>query len=494
MFGLGKSLRIRRQRQTKLRRTKIMSIEIIFAIAGLMALTLILLMAMFARLYRKAGPHEALVVYGFRGTRIIKGRGSVIFPMVENCRLLSSRMMSVDVAPQQDVYTKQGVAVTVEAVAQIKVKSDPESIQTASEQFLTKTDQEREGLIRLVMEGHLRGIIGQLTVEEIVKQPEMVSDRMRSTCAEDMNKMGLEVVSFTIKEVRDKNEYILNMGKPDVARIKRDADVAAAEADRDTAIKRALATREAAVAKAQADQERVLAETLSLAKQTEAQRDLEVKRAQFLEVTKRQQAQADKAYDIQTNIMQQQVVAEQVKVQQVEKEQQVKVQEAEIARREKELIATVLKQAEIERQRIETLAAAEKQRLMAEAEGHASAIRQQGEAEAEIIFKKGEAEAKAMNVKAEAYQEYNQAAVIDKLFTNMPEVVKALASPLANVDKITIVSTGNGDASGMNKITGDITKMAAQVPALFETLSGMSMSELFAKVRTIGDKGPKAPA
>ncbi len=191
--------------------------------------------------------------------------------------------------------------------------------------------------------------------------------------------------------------------------------------------------------------------------------------------------------------MQQQVVAEQVKVQQVEKEQQVKVQEAEIARREKELIATVLKQAEIERQRIETLAAAEKQRLMAEAEGHASAIRQQGEAEAEIIFKKGEAEAKAMNVKAEAYQEYNQAAVIDKLFTNMPEVVKALASPLANVDKITIVSTGNGDASGMNKITGDITKMAAQVPALFETLSGMSMSELFAKVRTIGDKGPKPP-
>ena len=127
-----------------------MSLEIIFVIAGLMALTLILLMSMFARLYRKAGPHEALVVYGFRGTRIIKGRGSVIFPMVENCKLLSLELMSFDVAPQQDLYTKQGVAVTVEAVAQIKVKSDPESIQTASEQFLTKTPQEREGLIRLV--------------------------------------------------------------------------------------------------------------------------------------------------------------------------------------------------------------------------------------------------------------------------------------------------------------------------------------------------------
>jgi len=466
----------------------------IWVIAGLSVLALMLLMSMLARLYRKAGPNEALVVYGFRGTRVVKGHGTIIFPMVENCRELSLELMSFDVAPQQDLYTKQGVAVTVEAVAQIKVKSDTESVLTAAEQFLTKTDQEREGLIRLVMEGHLRGIIGQLTVEEIVKQPEMVSDRMRSTCADDMNKMGLEVISFTIKEVRDKNEYIANMGKPDVARIKRDADVAAAEADRDTAIKRALAMRESAVAKAQADQERVLAETLSLAKQAEAQRDLEIKKAQYQELTKRQQAQADKAYDIQANIMQQQVIAESVKVQQVEKEQQVKVQEAEINRREKELIATVLKQAEIERQRIETLAEAEKQRLTAEAEGHASAIRQQGEAEAEIIFKKGEAEAKAMNVKAEAYQEYNQAAVVDKLITGLPDVVRALASPLANVDKITVISTGNGDAAGMNKITGDMAKMAAQVPALFETLSGMSMAELFSKVRTIGDKTPTPDA
>ncbi len=463
----------------------------VWVVVGLVLLATMLLMSMFARLYRKAGPHEALIVYGLGGTRVVKGHGTVVVPMFQVCRGLSLELMSFDVAPQQDLYTKQGVAVTVEAVAQIKVKSDVESILTASEQFLTKADQEREGLIRLVMEGHLRGIIGQLTVEEIVKQPEMVGERMRATCADDMSKMGLEVISFTIKEVRDKNEYISNMGKPDVARIKRDADVATAEAERDTAIKRAVATRESAVAKAQADQERVLAETLSQAKQAEAQRDLEVKKAQYLEVTKKQQAQADKAYDIQANVMQQQVIAESVRVQQVEKEGQVKVQEAEIMRREKELIATVLKQAEIERQRIETLAQAEKQRLMSEAEGHASSIRQQGEAEAEIIFKKGEAEAKAMNVKAEAFQEYNQAAVIDKLLTGLPEVVRALASPLANVDRITVVSTGNGEAAGLNKITGDLTKMAAQVPALFETLTGMNMGEMLGKVRQIGDKAER---
>src|SRR5258706_5929115 len=463
----------------------------IWVIVGLSVLAIMFTMSILARLYRKAGPHEALIIYGFGGTRVVKGHGAIVFPMVQVCRELSLELMSFDVAPQQDLYTKQGVAVTVEAVAKIKVKSDMESILTASEQFLTKAPDQREGLIRLVMEGHLRGIIGQLTVEEIVKQPEMVSDRMRSTCADDMNKMGLEVISFTIKEVRDKNEYITNMGRPDVARIKRDADVATAEADRDTAIRRAVATRESAVARAQADQERVLAETLSQAKQAEAQRDLEIKKAQYLEVTKKQQAQADKAYDIQTNIMQQQVVAEQVKVMQIEKEQQVKEQEAEINRREKELIATVLKQAEVERQRIATLAAAEKHRLMAEAEGHASSIRAQGEAEAEIIFKKGEAEAKAMNVKAEAFQEYNQAAVIDKLFSSMPEMVRALAAPLANVDKITVVSTGNGSAAGLNKITGDLTAMAAQIPALFETLSGMPLSDLLGKVSQIGDKSPK---
>jgi flotillin len=463
----------------------------VWVIAGLSVLAVLAISAMIARMYRKVGPHEALIVYGFRDTRIIKGGGTIIFPMVEQCKELSLELMSFDVAPQQSLYTNQGVAVTVEAVAQLKVKSDPVSIRTAAEQFLTKRPEQREGLIRLVMEGHLRGIIGQLTVEQIVKEPEMVGGRMRSTCAEDMSKMGLEVVSFTIKEVRDKNEYIANMGKPDVARIRRDADVATAEADRDTAIRRALAQREAAVAKAQADQDRVQAETASLAKQAEAQRDLEVKKAQYLEVTKRQQAQADKAYDIQTNIMQQQVIAEQVKVQQIEKEQQVKVQEAEINRREKELIATVLKQAEIERQRIETLALAEKQRLMVEAEGQASSIRQQGEAEAEIIFKKGDAEARAMNVKAEAYQEYNQAAVVDKLINGLPEIVRALAAPLANVDKITVVSTGNGDTAGLHKITGDLTKMAAQVPALFETLSGVPLGELLGKVRQIGDKSSK---
>src|SRR5438128_1234652 len=331
-----------------------------FLIAAGAVLAFIFMMSIVTACFRKVGPNQALIVYGFRGTRVVKGRGTVIVPLVEMAHELSLELMSFDVAPKQDMYTKQGVAVTVEAVAQIKVKSDTESVQTAAEQFLTKESRQREDLIRLVMEGHLRGIIDQLTVEEMLKEPE--------------------------------------------------------------------------------------------------------------------------------------IVAEAVRVQQIEKQEEVKVKEAEIARREKELIATVLKQAEIDRQRIETLANAERQRLISEAEGRASATRAQGEAEAEIIFKKGEAEAKAMNVKAEAYQEWNQAAVVDKLITGLPDIVRAMSAPLSQVDKITIVSTGDGDAAGAHKITGDMSRMAAQVPALFEALSGMKMSELLSRVRTIGEKSDKPAA
>jgi flotillin len=143
-------------------------------VAGLLVLAVIMIMMTLTKMYRKAGPHEALIIYGTGSeARIVKGSGTIIWPMLQTCKELSLELMSFDVAPQQSLYTQQGVAVTVEAVAQIKVKSDPISIRTAAEQFLTKRPEQREGLIRLVMEGHLRGIIGQLTVEQIVKEPEM---------------------------------------------------------------------------------------------------------------------------------------------------------------------------------------------------------------------------------------------------------------------------------------------------------------------------------
>ncbi len=476
-----------------------MSIVAVGVIVAGLVLVLLLLIAISATLFRKVGPNQALIVYGFGGTKVVKGSGKVVWPMVQQARELSLELMSFDVAPTQDLYTSQGVAVNVEAVAQIKVKSDPVSILTAAEQFLNKNQQERQDLIRLVMEGHLRGIVGQLTVESIVKEPEMVADRMRSNVADDMSKMGLEVISFTIREVRDKNEYILNMGKPDIAIVKRQADIATAEAERDTAIKRAHATREAKIAEAAARQDEVIAQTASEAKQAEATRDLNLKQAEFAASVQVQQAAADKAYEIQTNVQQQKVVEEQVRIEQVRKHGEIAVQEAEIQRREKELIATVLRAAEIERQRIETLAEAERQRQVLQAAGQAEAtrlggqaeaevIKIQGLAEAEIIRAKGEAEANAMGVRAEAFQEYNQAAVIDKLLTGMPEMVRAMSEPLSKVDKITVVSTGNGQdgqGAGVNRLTSDMTTMIAQVPALLESLTGIRVDDLMRQVPQI---------
>ncbi|HWJ13770.1 MAG TPA: SPFH domain-containing protein [Gemmatimonadaceae bacterium] len=473
--------------------------------SGLAVAVVIILFATFARMLRKVGPNQALIRYGLGGTRIVHGGAQMVLPLIHSAQELSLELMSFDVAPQQDLYTNQGVAVTVEAVAQLKIKNDPESIRTAAEQFLTKTPPQRESLIRLVMEGHLRGIIGQLTVEQIVKQPEMVADRMRANVAEDVAKMGLEVVSFTIKEVRDKNQYIENMGRPDIARIKSGADIAAAEAERDTAMKQAGYMREAAVARAEADQQRVLAETLSQAKQAEAQKELAVKRASYEAEAKKQQAQADKAYEIQANIMQQQVVTEAVNVDRVRKEGEIKVQEAEIQRKERELAATILKQAEAEKKRIETLAEAEKLRLGLEAAGRAEAqrtegaaaaevIRLKGTAEAEIIRSKGQSEAAAMQLKASAYLEYNEAAVLDKLIAGLPDVVRALAEPLGKVDKITVVSTGGDGGAGVNRITADMATMVAQVPALIESLTGKKISDLMRQVRPLAPGEVAAPA
>ena len=465
-----------------------------FGVALIAVGVVFLLIWVAASRYRKVGPNTALIVYGQGKPRVIKGGGAVIWPIINSAQTLSLELMSFDVAPTQDLYTTQGVAVNVEAVAQIKVKSDPDSILTAAEQFLSKSPELREQQMRLVTEGHLRGIIGQLTVEQIVKEPEMVSDRVRGNVADDMDKMGLELISFTIREVRDKNEYIANMGLPDIARIRREANIAAAEADRDTEIKRAEAMREAAIARAQADQTRVIAESASQAKQAEAMRDLALKRAEYEQSVKRQQAQTDKAYDIQANIMQQQVMAEQVRVERVRIEEETRVQEAEILRREKELVATVLRPAEIDRERIQTLADAERQRRVLEATGNAEAIRleangqaealrQKGIAEAEIIKAKGEAEAEAMDVKAQAFTQYNEAAILDKFLTNLPELMRAMADPLANVDRITVVSTGNGhNGTGMSQVTQDMATMLAQAPALFETLTGQKISDLMERL------------
>src|ERR1051326_337281 len=252
---------------------------VIIAIA--VAVFLVIVINIWGSLLKKVPPNQALIKYGRGGTSVVTGGAAWVWPFFQRSATFSLELMSFDVAPSQDLYSNQGVPVNVEAVTQLKVKSDQESIITAAEQFLSRSWDDRQSVIRLVMEGHLRGVVGQLTVEQLVKEPEMVSEKMRQTSSSDMAKMGLEIVSFTIKEVRDKQDFIHNMGRPAIERIQKEASIAAALSARDTHIQQAGTMSEAAVATAEAEQKRVEAETLSMALQAAFQRNLALKKAAY---------------------------------------------------------------------------------------------------------------------------------------------------------------------------------------------------------------------
>src|SRR5579864_3918126 len=236
---------------------------------------MVLVISILGSMFRKVGPNRALIVYGRGGTKVLVGGGTVVTPLFQKADEFNLELMSFDVAPSYALYTNQGIPIKVEAITQLKVENEDEKIKRAANQFLSKTEADREMMVRQVMEGHLRGIVGQLTVEQLVKDPELVSARMRETVAADLDKAGLEVVSFTLKDVTDESGYIANMSRPEIAHNKQVEEIAEAEAERNVAIRQAETQRESAQALAKADQDRVLAQSISKAEQAEAQRDLE---------------------------------------------------------------------------------------------------------------------------------------------------------------------------------------------------------------------------
>ncbi|MNI08463.1 Inner membrane protein YqiK [compost metagenome] len=385
------------------------------------------------------------------------------------------------------MFSQQGIKLNLEAVAQIKIKSDPTAILTASEQFIDRPEEDRETIILHSVEGHLRGLIGQLTVESILKTPDEINSKMRETCSEDLDKMGLEVVSFTIKKITDDKGYIDNMGVPEIERIRRDASIAKAEAERDIQIKQAEAEKESSIAKANAHQATIEAGTAARAKESQFEKELNIKQADFKLETEVKKAQADLAYELQQNKIKQSLVTEQVKITQMEAEANRTVREIEVELRQKELEATVIKPAQAENQATVMRAEAAKQRQILEAEAEAATTTKRGlataeaelakgRANAEIVQLAGAAEAGALEKKAEAYKQFTQAALTVEFLKVLPELAEKIAAPLAKVDKITVISQ-DGASSGVNKITSDIAKIMAQVPELTQTLTGMNVTE-----------------
>lgn len=450
---------------------------------------LFVLLALVASRYKKVGPNQVLVISGRRhtvvnpvtgkkekvGFRIVKGGGTIVLPVVERVDVLSLEIMTIDVRTPE-VYTELGVPVNVDGVAQIKIKGDEVSIRTAAEQFLSKTTQEIKTVAHETLAGHLRAILGTMTVEDIYKNRDAFAQRVQEVSAVDMANMGLEIVSFTIKDIRDDQGYLDALGQARTAEVKRDAAIGQALAARDATIKSAQARQEGETAKFQAE-----------TKIAEADKNYSVQKAEYEIEVNRKRAEAELAYTLQQNIVNQKVRAEAVQIEVIEKQKQIEVQEQEVARKAKELEATVQKPAEAEQYRIKTLANAEKFRLEAEAAGQAAAIRATGEAEAdairakglaqaEVIKAQGIAEAEAMQRKAAAWQEYNQAAIIQQLIDSLPKVAAAIAEPLARTERIVIINSG-GDGAGAGQITRDIANIIAQVPETVEALTGVDVVE-----------------
>jgi flotillin len=427
------------------------------------------LVAIYASRVQKVGPNEVLVISGRRTRsgetgevepyRIVKGGRAFIWPILERVDRLSLEIMTIEVTTE-NVYTRQGVAITLEGVAQIKVASDDVSIRTAAERFLSKTRAEIINVAHETLAGHLRAIIGALSVEEIYRERDVFAQSVQSVSASDLANMGLGIDTFVIKDVRDKEGYLEAVGRPRIAEVKRDATIAEQDA----------ATREA-----------------------EARRDYQLKQASYNNEVARKQTEANLAGTLQEKITGQSISAEEVQIEVVQKQKQIDVQEQEALRREKELEATVRKPAEAEQFRIETLANATKFELETRASGEASAIRQRGEAEAdatkarglaeaEVIRQKGLAEAEAMVKKANAWQQYNQAALIQQIIDVLPQVASAIAQPLAQTDRIVVISSGDGSGAGASKISGDIANIIAQVPATVEALTGLDLTKTISEL------------
>jgi flotillin len=475
-------------------------LTIVLVFVGL-ALAFILAIYAVARRYKKVGPNQVMVISGRKykiktpdgrvdevGFRIRRGGGAFIMPLLEKVDLLSLEIMTLDVTTPE-VYTKPGVPIIVDGVAQVKVGGDEHSIRTSSEQFLGKTPDQIKDIALQTVEGHLRAIIGTMSVEDIYKNRDQFAASVQEVAVSDLANMGLQIVSFTMKDIRDNHGYLEALGKPRTAEVKRDAIIAQAEADRDASIKSAQARQAGEIAKFQADTQIA-----------EAQRNFLLQKASYDAATNEAKAHADLAYDLQRYKTNQALKREEIQVSVVEKEQQIVVQEKEILRREKELEATVKRSADAERYKVQTEAEANRYRFEAEARGQAEAqkakglaqadvVKATGTAEAEIIAAKGGAEADAMARKAASWKEYNQAAVTQLILQALPEIAKAIAEPLSKTDKITIVNTGS-DGAGASKITQDVATIMAQLPPLVESLAGVDVKKLVEVVPHLKSEKP----
>ncbi|XP_074449920.1 flotillin-2 isoform X4 [Larus michahellis] len=361
----------------------------------------------------------------------------------------------------EDVETAEGVALTVTGVAQVKIMTEKELLAVACEQFLGKNVQDVKNVVLQTLEGHLRSILGTLTVEQIYQDRDQFAKLVREVAAPDVGRMGIEILSFTIKDVYDKVDYLSSLGKTQTAAVRRDADIGVAEAERDAGIREAECKKEMLDVKFMAD-----------TKIADSRRAFELQKAAFSEEVNIKTAEAQLAYELQSAREQQKIRQEEIEIEVVQRKKQIDVEEKEIIRMEKELIATVKRPAEAEAYRIQQIAEGEKVKQVLLAQAEAEKIRKIGEAEAFVIEAIGMAEAERMKLKAEALQQYGDAAQLALVLDALPEIAAKVAAPLSKVDEIVILSGENSNT------TSEVNRLLAEVPASVRAITGVDLTKI----------------
>lgn len=465
-----------------------MSLVSTLILFGIIIVFLVLLALLFSKQYRKVGPNEVLIISGGRkksiyapdgtkrrvGYRYRLGGGTFVWPFLETVDVLPIDVINLSIKTPE-VLTHGGITIMADASAQVKIKSDEDSIDRAAEQFLGSGKDGIRDVAGTILDGKMRAAIGTMTVEEIFRGRQEFADKVTKSVEAEFTQMGLSLISFALKEISDTQGYLDAMGKPNIAAAKRDAAIAEAETEKEAVIKSSQARKEGEIARLNAD-----------ALIAKSQWENEAKKAESQVAVNQKKAQADFAYELERFRLNQEIKREEGKVHLIEKEEAIKIEEMEIKRREKELDASVIKPADARKYQIKAEAEAEEFRIHAEARGRSEALKLEGVAEAEKIRQKGLAEAETMIKRAQAWEKYNHAAILEMYLQTLPELARAVAEPLSKVDKIVLV--GGDKGTGATKITSQVADILAQMPDVVESLTGIDLKKYFQEKFKIEEK------
>ena len=443
-----------------------------------------------------ASPGEIKVISGPRGQRVLHGKTGWKIPILERVDSMTAGMISVDVKTSDFVPTNDYINVKVDAAVKVKIGTEkPELFRAATRNFLYKTSDEIADEIRDTLEGHLRAIIGQMQLSTIVTDRSQFAETVQTNATKDLEEMGLEIVAFNIQGLTDSNGVIENLGIDNTEQIRKEAAKAKAKAKQEIEQQQAESDKIANDARVKAD--------LEIAQK---QNDLAKKQAALKAEADTERAKADAAYEIQKEVQRKEIERQTAEANIVREEKQAEVKEREVLVRKQTLAAEIEAQADAEKYARQQAAEAEKLERQAKAEAElfetqkeaeaqrakaeankfaqlqeAEAIRAKGQAEAQAIRAKLSAEAEGLDKKAEAMKKYGEAAITEMLVKALPDIAKAVATPLSNVDSITMYGEGNS-----SKMVGDIMTTMDQVTKgmgldvkelITATLTGRKMGE-----------------